>query len=122
MSQFHGKILITVDVEGLARAIVALRGDDPDEVVETTDGNVSVLDYPQEWYDTPRNIATSIFSALEVKEREYPQAANGEELNDIIENTYEFDIADNMCSNCITPWKCNGPHIYEETVAAKRNA
>ena len=31
-----------------------------------------------------------------------------------------FDEADNMCPNCVTPWKCNGPHLPEQTVAAKR--
>lgn len=35
---------------------------------------------------------------------------------------YVFDEADNMCPNCITPWKCNGPHLSGETVAAFRNA
>jgi hypothetical protein len=30
-----------------------------------------------------------------------------------------WDEADNMCPNCVTPWKCNGPHLSEETVAAK---
>ena len=28
-----------------------------------------------------------------------------------------FDEADNMCPNCITPWKCNGPHLYKQTRA-----
>ena len=31
-----------------------------------------------------------------------------------------FDEADNMCPNCVTPWKCNGPHLSEQTAAAKR--
>jgi hypothetical protein len=21
------------------------------------------------------------------------------------------DLADQMCENCVTPWKCNGPHL-----------
>lgn len=25
-----------------------------------------------------------------------------------------------MCPNCVTPWKCNGPHLSDETVAARR--
>lgn len=32
-----------------------------------------------------------------------------------------FDEADNMCPNCITPWKCNGPHLSAETVASRRH-
>lgn len=28
-----------------------------------------------------------------------------------------FDEADDMCPNCVTPWKCNGPHLSEQTVA-----
>lgn len=35
--------------------------------------------------------------------------------------TDTFDEADNMCPNCVTPWKCNGPHLAEQTVAAKRS-
>ena len=31
-----------------------------------------------------------------------------------------FDEADNMCPNCVTPWICNGPHLSEQTAAAKR--
>ena len=27
-----------------------------------------------------------------------------------------FDEVDNMCPNCVTPWKCNGPHLSEQTV------
>ena len=23
----------------------------------------------------------------------------------------DWDEADEMCPNCITPWKCNGPHV-----------
>src|SRR5687768_758096 len=23
-----------------------------------------------------------------------------------------FGEADNMCPNCVTPWKCNGPHLF----------
>lgn len=24
-----------------------------------------------------------------------------------------FDLENEMCPNCVTPWKCNGPHILE---------
>lgn len=24
-----------------------------------------------------------------------------------------------MCPNCVTPWKCNGPHLSEQTVSAQ---
>jgi len=34
----------------------------------------------------------------------------------------EWDEADGMCPNCITPWKCNGPHLSEQTVAGRRHA
>ena len=34
----------------------------------------------------------------------------------------DFDEADKMCPNCVTPWKCNGPHLTQETVAAKRTS
>lgn len=27
------------------------------------------------------------------------------------EVTKPFDEADDMCPNCVTPWKCNGPHL-----------
>ena len=27
---------------------------------------------------------------------------------------------DDMCPNCVTPWKCNGPHIYDQTPSALR--
>jgi hypothetical protein len=30
-----------------------------------------------------------------------------------------FDEAGNMCPNCVTPWKCNGPHLADQTKAAK---
>lgn len=33
-----------------------------------------------------------------------------------------FDEADDMCPNCVTPWKCNGPHLSEQTVVARRAA
>ena len=29
----------------------------------------------------------------------------------------QWDEADNMCPNCITPWKCNGPHLSDQTIA-----
>lgn len=48
-------------------------------------------------------------------EKEYPPIANGEDLD------YAFDIADNMCPNCVTPWKCNGPHLSNQTEAYRRN-
>jgi hypothetical protein len=32
------------------------------------------------------------------------------------------DEADNMCPNCLTPWKCNGPHDYATTRAGIRAA
>lgn len=25
----------------------------------------------------------------------------------------DFDEADGMCPNCVTPWKCNGPHLAD---------
>ena len=28
--------------------------------------------------------------------------------------TSNWDEADDMCPNCVTPWKCNGPHIASE--------
>lgn len=27
----------------------------------------------------------------------------------------QFDESDGMCPNCVTPWKCNGPHDYKKT-------
>lgn len=33
-----------------------------------------------------------------------------------------WDEADGMCPNCITPWKCNGPHLSDETVAGRRHS
>ena len=30
------------------------------------------------------------------------------------ELAYGVDQADYMCPNCVTPWKCNGPHITAE--------
>ena len=33
-----------------------------------------------------------------------------------------WDEVDGMCPNCITPWKCNGPHLSDETVAGRRHA
>lgn len=29
-----------------------------------------------------------------------------------------IDISDFMCPNCVTPWKCNGPHLLNQTPAA----
>jgi hypothetical protein len=29
---------------------------------------------------------------------------------------YDWDEADDMCPNCVTPWKCNGPHELPEHV------
>lgn len=26
----------------------------------------------------------------------------------------EFEQPDDMCPNCVTPWKCNGPHFAHE--------
>ena len=26
---------------------------------------------------------------------------------------------DDMCPNCVTPWKCNGPHLMEETMTER---
>lgn len=31
-----------------------------------------------------------------------------------------FDEADGMCPNCVTPWKCNGPHLSDQTLYAIR--
>jgi hypothetical protein len=31
-----------------------------------------------------------------------------------------FDEADAMCPNCQTPWKCNGPHLSDQTPWALR--
>ena len=33
-----------------------------------------------------------------------------------------YDETDDMCPNCQTPWKCNGPHFAEFTPRAKRAA
>jgi hypothetical protein len=33
-----------------------------------------------------------------------------------------FDEADGMCPNCCTPWKCNGPHLSEQTAWARQQA
>ncbi len=27
-----------------------------------------------------------------------------------------WDPSDEMCPNCVTPWKCNGPHEYAHVV------
>lgn len=32
-----------------------------------------------------------------------------------------WDEADGMCPNCLTPWKCNGPHLSAETPAGRRS-
>lgn len=29
----------------------------------------------------------------------------------LVEVLGESELADDMCPNCVTPWKCNGPHI-----------
>ena len=34
------------------------------------------------------------------------QAAGGE-----VQRRDDANAADDMCPNCVTPWKCNGPHI-----------
>lgn len=26
----------------------------------------------------------------------------------------KLDLEDEMCPNCVTPWKCNGPHLIGE--------
>jgi hypothetical protein len=31
-----------------------------------------------------------------------------------------WDEADNMCPNCLTPWRCNGPHLADETAYMQR--
>ena len=31
-----------------------------------------------------------------------------------------YDEADDMCPNCVTPWKCNGPHFIEFTPRYQR--
>lgn len=31
-----------------------------------------------------------------------------------------FDESDDMCPNCVTPWKCNGPHLSDRTPGAIR--
>lgn len=28
----------------------------------------------------------------------------------------DYDPADDMCPNCVTPWKCNGPHVEPERI------
>lgn len=32
-----------------------------------------------------------------------------------------LDDSDDMCPNCVTPWKCNGPHLHEQTKAYRDN-
>lgn len=32
------------------------------------------------------------------------------------------DNGDEMCPNCVTPWKCNGPHLDDQTPRARREA
>lgn len=34
----------------------------------------------------------------------------------------EWDELDDMCPNCVTPWKCNGPHFAELECPACRSA
>ena len=40
-----------------------------------------------------------------------------DELADIVDNFLAYQEAifleETMCPNCVTPWKCNGPHINE---------
>lgn len=34
----------------------------------------------------------------------------------------EWDDSDRMCPNCVTPWKCNGPHLNDETPYSRKRA
>lgn len=33
---------------------------------------------------------------------------------------HEWDEADGMCPNCVTPWKCNGPHVLQPPATTGR--
>lgn len=35
-------------------------------------------------------------------------------VNDLISDE------DDMCPNCVTPWKCNGPHLMEKTMTERK--
>ena len=47
--------------------------------------------------------------------------AAGEERGAPTVGASETDImADDMCENCVTPWKCNGPHILSPGARAEK--
>lgn len=54
-------------------------------------------------YHTMRAIDTDLRAALSAHESA-PQPTSGTEGQD-----------EDMCPNCVTPWKCNEPHLTEET-------
>jgi hypothetical protein len=55
--------------------------------------------------------------AIEIAQEE---KAFGSLVAETVGISTDFDEADNMCPNCVTPWKCNGPHLVMETAYAKR--
>ena len=50
------------------------------------------------------------------KPRPIPDPKKFEENWDAIfkKQNKEWDAYEYMCPNCLTPWKCNGPHIEEK--------
>ena len=54
-------------------------------------------------YHTMRAIDADLRAALSAHESA-PQPTSGTEGQD-----------EDMCPNCVTPWKCNEPHLTEET-------
>lgn len=53
-------------------------------------------------------------AAFQFKMSHYPALGRGQEWpGDLI--AAPFDEADDMCPNCVTPWKCNGPHLNDQT-------
>lgn len=47
-------------------------------------------------------------------------AATGRPPRRFLPEPLGWDEADDMCPNCVTPWKCNGPHLSDETAYMQR--
>ena len=51
-------------------------------------------------------LATGVYIGLRLVWAEEPKTTYA----DAARTSDDWDEADDMCPNCVTPWKCNGPH------------
>jgi hypothetical protein len=75
----------------------------------------AVLRYHREWLAFANGETDDIELQTEARDEMFLAILTAAEPAGPMPDSEAFDEAGNMCPNCVTPWKCNGPHLPELT-------